>query len=79
MKVTPEQFVRLLQSDNFDSVVDLARLTGWAHDDDFSTEANMFMVVQWVADHNITLPEPTIPGTLNGTPATFEVVYRAED
>lgn len=77
MKVTAEDLVRAIQEHR---AIDLAYQMGLRDWHPARGPYAFLDAVQYIARH-IPLPpdNPTIPGAINGQPATFEVVYRAED
>lgn len=78
MKVTAIELVKAIKADDW---LHWATSAGWVDKEEYGDYQALLFALQHLADLVDTTPEPTptIPGTINGTPTTFEVVYRAED
>jgi len=83
--VTAEDLVRAIQNDihndGYKGVGMLAALLNLPMSFyDGSDVSSVYQINDWIhaIANLITLPNPTITGTINGEAATFEVVYRGD-
>lgn len=79
MKVTAEDLVRAIRDYELCDLAQNLGINAKAHPKETFREWQHRLARTIATLIDIPEPTPTIDGAINGQPATFEVVYRAED